>query len=133
MQNADDDKKKYSWSYKNGKMNCCTSTTSTCNVSKLWGLAGVTEFHDVRLQRATKEINAILDGLRKRNRDPDRDLNFVQIRGRHLLAWIAKGVVGPDDEEVAVRKALRLKDETSRRNPSKRTAATQQRRPGGTR
>lgn len=106
---AEQDKKKYSWSWKDGKMNCCTSETSTCNVSKLWEVAGLTQFHDAELQKATKEINAILDGVSKANRDRGRHLSFVQIEDRHLLAWITEGIVGPDDDDRAIHKALRLK------------------------
>lgn len=130
MQATDDTKKKHSWSWKDGKMNCCTSETSTCNVSKLWEVGGAAQFHDATLQRATKEINAILDGVRKRNRDHGRDLNFVQVGDRHLLAWIAKGIVGPDDDEAVVRKALKVKVETSR-TPQRPIAAKRRRQTSG--
>jgi hypothetical protein len=110
VQANDKDEKKYAWSFKDGKMTCCTSETSTCNVSKLWELAGVSEFHDADLQQATKEINAILDAVRKTNRDPKRSLNFVQIRDRHFLAWTEGGIVGPHDDDQTLRKALKLKE-----------------------
>lgn len=108
---ADDETtpKKYSWSYKNGKMNCCTSEKSTCNVSKLWEVSARSPFHDAKLARATKEINAILASARKANRAPDRELRFLQIEGRHLLAWVHDDLVSPNNDQQIVRKMLKLK------------------------
>src|SRR5256885_362822 len=106
---SDTDSKKYSWSFKDGKMNCCTSETSTCNVSKLWEVTGLTQFHDAQLQHATKKINAILDRLEKGNRDKSRYLSFVQHRNRLLLIWAGYGRIGPDDDSKTIRKALKLR------------------------
>ena len=106
---SDTDTKKYSWSFKDGKMTCCTSETSTCNVSKLWEVTGLTQFHDAKLQQATKEINAILDGVRKTNRDRGRDLHFIQVVDRHLLAWAHSDLVGSNNDDQTIRKMLRLK------------------------
>jgi len=100
--------KKYSWFYKE-KMHCCTSETSTCTVSKLWEVRQLTTFHDADLQQATSEINAILDGVRKRNRDQDRKLCFIQVKDRHFLVWSTEGLVGPNDDDRTIRKMLRLK------------------------
>lgn len=72
--------KKYAWSFDNGRMNCCASTTSSCNVSKLWQAAEPVAFHDGDLVKATKEINAILDVARRTNRDPSRELHFIRLR-----------------------------------------------------
>lgn len=101
--------KKYSWSYKDGKMNCCASEKSTCNVSKLWEVSAVAPFHDAELARATKEINAILTTARRSNRTPGRELSFVQIEGRHLLAWVHDDLVSPNNDQRVVRKMLKLK------------------------
>ena len=103
------DEKKYSWSTKDGKVHCCTSETSTCTVSKFWELRDLTSFHDAQLQQATKEINAILEDLRKRNRDSERDLSFIQIRDRHFLVWAHHGLIGPADDHHTVRRKLRIK------------------------
>ena len=103
------DKKKYSWSSKDGRITCCTSETSTCNVSKLWEVGELTTFHDSALQEATKEINGILDEARRSNREKDRELNLIQIKDRHFLVWTHGGIVGPHDEDETVRKMLRLK------------------------
>ena len=101
--------KKYSWSFKDGKMNCCESTTSTCNVAKLWGVTGLTTLHDSELQQATLEINAILDRARKTNRDKKRELHFVQVEDRHMLAWVHSDLSGPLAKPRAIDKMLKLK------------------------
>jgi hypothetical protein len=101
--------KKYSWSTKDGRVYCCTSETSNCNVSKLWEVAQRTSFHDAELQQATKEINAILDEVRKGRRDDKRELCLIQIKDRHFLVWSEEGLVGPHDDDKAIRKKLRLK------------------------
>ena len=101
--------KKYAWFYLFGRIYCCASETSTCTVSKLWEVAQLTSFHDAKLQKATKEINAILDGVRKGRRDEERELCLIQIQDCHLLVWSEEGLVGPDDDDKNVRKVLRLK------------------------
>jgi hypothetical protein len=101
--------KKYSWSFKDGKMNCCESETSTCNVSKLWEVGGLSAFHDAELQAATREINAILDGVRKTNREAGRELHFVQVEDRHLLAWVRSDLIGSHNDPQIVAKLLKLK------------------------
>jgi len=111
METPQGDKKSYSWSYdeKTGKMNCCTSETSTCNLPKLWGVGELTTFHDAELAQATKEINAILDDVKKSNKDPNRHLSFIQIKDRHFLVWTNVGIVGAYDDNKTVHKMLRLK------------------------
>lgn len=104
-----DKKKSYSWTTKDGKVHCCTSETSTCTVSNFWEVGELTSFHDAQLRQATKEINAILEDIKKRNRQPERDLSFIQIKDRHFLVWAHHGLVGPDDDDDTVRKMLRLK------------------------
>jgi hypothetical protein len=101
--------KTYSWSYSGGKVNCCTSQDSTCTVSNLWEVAELTAFHDAELKQATKEINGILEDINKNNKDPKRDLSFIQIKDRHFLVWTYPGLVGPDDGDPTIRKMLRLK------------------------
>jgi|SRR5579862_2357134 len=101
--------KTYSWSEKDGKVHCCTSKESTCTVAGFWEVEELTAFHDVQLQEATREINAILEDLKKRNRDSGRDLSLIQIQDRHFLVWTHPGPVGPDDGDRAIRRMLRLK------------------------
>lgn len=99
--------KTYAWSYDNGKMNCCESKDNTCNVAKLWeGTAS--PFHDAAIQQATKEINAVLEGLERGNRDKTRELRFVQIHDRHLLAWVHSDLVSSGTDQATVAKMLRV-------------------------
>lgn len=130
MQAEGEDKKKYSWSVKDGKMNCCESETSTCNLSKLWEVATVTAFHDAELEQATKEINAIIENIRGTNRDSSRDLHFVQIEDRHLLAWAHSDLVGPLNRDQTIRKMLRLKIENTGGSPTRQASARQTRKGG---
>jgi hypothetical protein len=114
-----DDEKKYSWTYKPGwpasgsavpgTMNCCESDTSTCHVTKLWEAAELTAFHDSELRQATSEINAILEEITNGNKDTQRELSFIQFKGRHFLVWTTPGIVGPDSDDQTIRKMLRLK------------------------
>lgn len=99
--------KTYAWSFDNGKMNCCESTSNTCNVAKLWEGAA-SAFHDAEIQQATKEINAILAELDRSNRDKARELRLVQIHDRHLLAWVHSDLVSSGTDQAIVAKALRL-------------------------
>ncbi len=101
--------KTYTWTYKDGKINCCTSKESSCTVSKFWEVGELTSFHDAQLQEATREINAILQDVRKRNADSKRELSLIQINDRHLLVWTHPGPVGPSDESAKIRRMLRLK------------------------
>ena len=103
------DEKKYEWSSKDRKIQCCASKTSTCTVSKLWEVTELAAFHDAQLQQATSEINAILEEIKSRNKDPERELSFIKIQGRHMLAWTHSDVLGPNDNPETIRKMLRLK------------------------
>ena len=71
--------------------------------------AELTGFHDAELARATKEINAILSEIEKGNKDPERELSFIQFQNRHFLVWAGHGVVGPDDDDETIQKTLRLR------------------------
>lgn len=99
--------KTYAWSYDKGKINCCESKQNTCNVAKLWDGAA-SAFHDAELKQATKEINAIMEQLERGNRDKSRELRFVQIHDRHLLAWVHSDLVSSGTDQSRVAKMLRL-------------------------
>ena len=107
LQDEKEPVKTYAWSYDNGKMNCCESKENTCNVAKLWEGAA-SAFHDDALQQATKEINAVLEELERGNRDKARELRFVQIHDRHLLAWVYSDLVSSGTDQATVAKMLRL-------------------------
>ena len=101
--------KKYSWSHSKGRIYCCASEKSTCNVAKLWEVSATSPFHDSDLRRATSEISAIVAAAGKTNRDPGRELRLIQIEGRHLLAWVHDDLVSPNNDPRLVRKMLKLK------------------------
>jgi len=101
--------KSYSWSVKGGKVHCCTSETSDCTVTEFWEVGELTAFHDAELQQVTKEINAILDGVKKGNKEPKRHASFIQVQDRHFLVWASHDIVGPSDDDKTIRKMLRLK------------------------
>jgi len=103
------DDKTYTWTSQGTRIVCCESTTSNCNVSKLWEAAELTAFHDAELQQATKEINAILGEVTKSNKEPKRELSFIQVKGRHFLAWTMPDAVGPNNDDQTIRKTLKLK------------------------
>jgi hypothetical protein len=125
MQAEGDDKKTYAWSYddKSKKINCCESTKSSCTVSKLWEVVSLTEFHDAEIQQATKEINGIVEELRRTNRDSSRELHLIQIEDRHLLAWVHSDLVGAHSGDAKVTRMLRLKDEAPMKAPTRRAPA----------
>jgi hypothetical protein len=76
----------------------------------LWESGAETLWHDEVLKKATKEINAIVDNLNKGNKDKTRSLALIEFQNRHLLVWTTDDdVVGRDDDEPTVRKALKLK------------------------
>ena len=102
-----DDNKTYTWTSQGGRIVCCESPTSNCNVTKLWEAAELTAFHDAELQQATNEINAILGEITKANKDPKRELSFIQVKGRHFLTM--PGAVGPHSDNQTIRKMLKLK------------------------
>ena len=116
--NDEDTGKTYKWSFDKGTMNCCASDESSCNVGKLWEGAR-SLFHDAELQKATSEINGILDEVRRGNRDDARELHFVQIEDRHLLAWVNSDLVGSSADDQTISKMLRLKRDRSPRAPTR--------------
>jgi hypothetical protein len=71
--------------------------------------AELTSFHDAALAQATKEINAILSKIEKGNRDPERQLSFIEFENRHLLVWAHYGLNGPHDDDDTIIKVLGIK------------------------
>ena len=88
---------------------CYPYSKSKQTLTNLWEVNELTELHDAELAQATKEINAILEGVAKSNKNPERKLSFIQFQNRHFLVWAGYGVVGPDDEGKTIAKTLRLK------------------------
>jgi hypothetical protein len=86
---------------------CFTSNVSKCVVSKFWEPVGTTgSFYDADLARATREANAILDGLRAAT-GPRRELSFIVVGNALLLIWTHPGI-GSGDEPHVIRQALGL-------------------------
>ncbi len=102
-------KPKYSWIQSGNYVYCYKHPWGGQDVANLWEAAEFTDFHDAELARATKEINAILSKVEKNNRHPERKLSLIEFQNRHLLVWARYGVVGPEDDDKTIRKALKLK------------------------
>jgi hypothetical protein len=99
----------YSWTLDPTGMICFASPDSYQTVTNLWESTELTDFHDAELAKATKEINAILGGIEKSNKDPGRKLSFIRFKNQRLLVWAGYGAVGPDDDHKTIVKALKLK------------------------
>jgi hypothetical protein len=99
---------KYSW-IQSGNYVYCFKGWGGQDVAKLWEAEELTEFHNAELARATKEINAILSKVENNNRHPERKLSLIEFQNRHLLVWARYGVVGQEDDDKTIRKALKLK------------------------
>ena len=78
-------------------------------LSGLWEAQALTAFHDAQLAKATKQINAILKAVEKKNKDRERKLSFILFQNRHFLVWAGYGAVGPHDDDATIVNALRLK------------------------
>lgn len=103
-------KTKYSWVLNpTDGLLCFEDLTSFQTVTKLWEVTELTTFHDAELAQATKDINAILSGLEKSNKDSTRKLSFIRFRNQHFLVWARYGAVGQLDKEETVIKELKLK------------------------
>jgi len=112
QQNGTSGKSKYAWRYIGGKMNCYKSPKGTCVIGKppsLWEAEELTEFHDVTLAQATREINAVLKRLAAQKPDATNNLSLILFQNRHFLVWTTPGTIGPDDKDEDVARALRLK------------------------
>ncbi len=101
-------KPKYSW-IQSGNYVYCFKGWGGQDVAKLWEAEELTEFHDAELARATKEINAILSKVGRNNRHSERKLSLIEFQNRPLLVWARYGVVGQEDDDETIRKALKLK------------------------
>lgn len=99
----------YIWEQHEDKIYCFRSTNSRCVVFNL-AEAGRSEFHNVELQTATRQINGILNRVNKANPDLTRDLALIDVKGRLMLVWThQRELVGGEDDDRKVAKAFRLK------------------------
>jgi hypothetical protein len=105
-----DKAKKYTWilSPEYGIL-CYPHHLAQQTLTDLWEAQELTAFHDAEMAQATKQINAILSSVERRNKDPERKLSFIEFQNRHFLVWAGYGAVGPDDDDATIVKALGLK------------------------
>jgi hypothetical protein len=75
----------------------------------LWQPRELSAFHDAQLSDATRQINAILSGVDRSNKDPDRTLSLIVFQNRLLLVWAEYGSISSDDDDGEVAKALGIK------------------------
>ncbi len=90
-------------------IDCFKSPDNRQTVCRLLEANELTGFHDAELAHATKKINAIVSGIEKANKNKKRKLSFIQFQNRLFLIWAEYGVVGPDDDDKTIRKALKLR------------------------
>jgi hypothetical protein len=89
-------------------IDCFKANDLSQTVCGLWEAKEVTDFHDDELVQATKKINAIVSRIEKGNKNKKRNLSFLHFRNRLFLIWAEYGVVGPDDDDKTIMKALKL-------------------------
>jgi len=100
---------KYSWIESADGVVCYRNPSGFQTLTGLWEVGALTAFHDSEMAKATKEINAILSRVEQSNRDPKRNLSWVQFQNRNFLVWATYGVVGAYDDEATIVKSLGLK------------------------
>ena len=101
------DHAKMSWLEANGKIYCFVDPADLCVIIRFAELKSLTPFHDAELARCTKEINAILNKVKRNNKSRNRDLSILKTEKGLLLAWVERGAHGPRDPGTA--KALGIK------------------------
>ncbi|NPV63685.1 MAG: hypothetical protein HPY61_13860 [Methanotrichaceae archaeon] len=101
-------KDKYSWILSPSGVKCFKDKKGGQDILKLWEAEYQTAWHDSTLARATKEINAILRKIDESNENPKRRLSFIEFRNRLFLVWSEYDVVGPEDDDDEIARALGL-------------------------
>ncbi|NPV63686.1 MAG: hypothetical protein HPY61_13865 [Methanotrichaceae archaeon] len=99
---------KYTWILSPQGMLCYSDPLGGQTIGRLWEAEYQTAWHDSTLARATKEINSILRKIDESNENPKRRLSFVEFRNRLLLVWAEYDVVGPEDDDDEIARALGL-------------------------
>ena len=77
-----------------------------CAVAIFVEASKLTQFHDEKLQKCTRELNAILRKYSSKSKDPKKELRLLTTSEGIFLAWIQRGSVGPEDEEEVLLNAL---------------------------
>ena len=95
--------KTYDWTMNSeGKVHCFLSSRDKCFTTDLFEAAR-SDFHDGELQKATKEINGILDKVKRSNRDPSPTPGIHPGSKPHDARLGGTGLVGSaaDGEDLA--------------------------------
>jgi hypothetical protein len=90
-------------------IDCFPARSLSQTVCNLWEANELTGFHDAELAQGTKKINAIVSRIEKGNKNKKRKLSFLHFRNRLFLIWAEYGVVGPDNDDKTIMKALKLR------------------------
>jgi hypothetical protein len=77
-------------------------------VGKLHVAKTLSSFHDAELAQATREINQVLDRVERNNKDPKRELSFIEFQDQPFLVWATYDAVGPEDDDDVIARALGL-------------------------
>ena len=86
---------------------CFESSESNQIAAKFIEASSSTPFHDSDLVQATKELNEIVDGLKRDN--PNRELAFLNFGDGLFLAWTTSNTVSSKDSESVIKQTLKLK------------------------
>jgi hypothetical protein len=90
-----------------GGVFCFPSFDHHCFGAKFAVAQKLSPFHDAELQQCTKEINALLAGVKKKK--PGRELCTLLTPKGLFLAWTSHDAVSAYDDEAKLNKALGLK------------------------
>ena len=89
-------------------INCPQDKADNCFEGRLLETTRPTEFHDIELVRATKQINQILSRVRRNSRSNDNEISFINFQSRIMLVWSTHSSIdNSDDTKVA--RVLHLK------------------------
>lgn len=92
-----------------GQVLCFKSDRDKCEVvSRLLSPKRPSEAHDDELMRCTKEINAILENVRRTNFRKNADLHLLKTPRGLLLVWARCDTVGSDDDPATIDKAFAI-------------------------
>ena len=94
----------------NDIVHCFPDTDSLCHVSRLAESDVETPSHDKILAKATREINSILDQVRKTNKNKEREMEIIDTPKGLFLVWTLCGVaINPKNDDADIIEVLKLK------------------------
>jgi hypothetical protein len=98
---------KLSWMMINGVVYCYENPDDLQVMAKFKAVKRLSSFHDAQLARCTKEVNRILDKVKRNNKNPKRELAILRTSGGLFLAWTEYGAVGPYDDDAEKRLGIK--------------------------